>query len=129
VTAGPLLDCWQTHIRPASDVVIFTYGCCVHSTDPPVITNEHKAAGLFTPGQVVPELVMPDGFKRSVAAWFARLSIGNGQPPVGSMSGMLTGSPGQFGVDGADVRQDRRAGRRVGSDQGQVRRQFAPGAL
>ena len=26
------------------------------------------------------------------------------------MSGLLTGSPGQFGVDGADVRQDRHAG-------------------
>jgi hypothetical protein len=44
-----------------------------------VISNEHKKVGLFTPGQV-PELVMPDGYKRSVAAWFARL--GNGQQPA-----------------------------------------------
>jgi hypothetical protein len=27
---------------------------------------------LFAPGEVQ-ELVMPDGYKRSVAAWFARL--------------------------------------------------------
>jgi 8-oxo-dGTP pyrophosphatase MutT (NUDIX family) len=73
VSVGPLLDCWQYHIRPGSDVVIVTYGCNVHSTHPPVISNEHKRAGLFTPDQV-PELVMPEGYKRSVAAWFARLS-------------------------------------------------------
>ena len=72
VTVGPLLDCWQYHIRPGSDVVIVTYGCNVYSADPPVISNEHKRAGLFTPDQV-PELVMPEGYKRSVAAWFARL--------------------------------------------------------
>lgn len=72
VTAGPLLDCWQYHIRPGSDVVIVTYGCHVLSTDPPVLSNEHKRVGLFAPVQV-PDLVMPDGYKRSVAAWFARL--------------------------------------------------------
>jgi 8-oxo-dGTP pyrophosphatase MutT (NUDIX family) len=72
VTAGPLLDCWQYHIRPGSDVVIVTYGCYVHSTHPPVISNEHKRVGLFAPDQV-PELVMPTGYKRSVATWFARL--------------------------------------------------------
>ena len=73
VTAGPLLDCWQYHIREGSDVVIVTYGCHVLSSDPPVVSNEHKQAGLFTPGQV-PGLVMPDGYKRSVAAWAARLN-------------------------------------------------------
>lgn len=65
VTAGPLPDCWQYHIRLGSDVVIVTYGCHVHSTDPPVISGEHKGAGLFTPDQI-PGLVMPDGYKRSV---------------------------------------------------------------
>jgi 8-oxo-dGTP pyrophosphatase MutT (NUDIX family) len=80
VTVGPLLDCWQYHIRPGSDVVIVTYGCYVRSTDPPVVSSEHKRVGLFTPGQV-PELAMPDGYKRSAAAWFGRL--GNGQQPPG----------------------------------------------
>jgi 8-oxo-dGTP pyrophosphatase MutT (NUDIX family) len=32
VTAGPLLDCWQYHIREGSDVVIVTYGCHVLSS-------------------------------------------------------------------------------------------------
>jgi hypothetical protein len=59
--------------------VIVTYGCFVHSTNPPVISHEHKRAGLFTPGQV-PELVMPEGYKRSVATWFARL--GTEQQPA-----------------------------------------------
>jgi len=73
VSVGPLLDCWQYHIRAGADVVIVTYGCHVHSTHPPVVSNEHKRVGLFTP-EKVPGLVMPDGYKRSVAAWFARLA-------------------------------------------------------
>ena len=73
VTAGPLLDCWQYHICEGRDVVIVTYGCHLISTDPPVVSHEHKRAGLFDPGEV-PGLVMPDGYKRSVAAWFACLN-------------------------------------------------------
>ena len=79
VTAGPLLDCWQYHIREGIDVVIVTYGCRVWSTDPPVVSNEHKRAGLFTPGKV-PELAMPDGYKRSITEWFARLDSGSALP-------------------------------------------------
>jgi 8-oxo-dGTP pyrophosphatase MutT (NUDIX family) len=73
VTAGPLLDCWQYHIREGRDVVIVTYGCHLVSTDPPVVSHEHKRAGLFPPGEV-PGLVMPAGYKRSIAAWFACLN-------------------------------------------------------
>jgi hypothetical protein len=40
--------------------------------EPPVVSNEHKRVGLFAPVQV-PDLVMPDGYKRSIATWFARL--------------------------------------------------------
>jgi 8-oxo-dGTP pyrophosphatase MutT (NUDIX family) len=70
VTAGPLLDCWQYHVRPGCDVVIVTYGCRVASTFAPAVSSEHKRAGLFTPAEV-PGLRMPDGYKRSVAAWLA----------------------------------------------------------
>jgi len=79
VTAGPLLDCWQYHIREGSNVVIVTYGCHVLRTDPPVVSHEHKRAGLFAPGEV-PGLVMPDGYKRSITAWFARLNGGSEVP-------------------------------------------------
>lgn len=75
VVAGPLLDCWQYHIRPGVDVVIVTYGCHVLSTDPPVISNEHKRVGLFAPNQVS-VLSMPDGYKKSVGTWFTRLGSG-----------------------------------------------------
>lgn len=72
VTAGPLLDCWQYHIREGQDVVIVTYGCPVLCDDPPVVSDEHQQAGLFTAAEVA-GLTMPGGYKRSIATWFARL--------------------------------------------------------
>ena len=84
VTAGPLLDCWQYHIREGQDVVIVTYGCPVLSTHPPVVSSEHKQAGLFALEEVA-GLAMPGGYKRSIAAWFARL--GQSPPVQGQVSG------------------------------------------
>lgn len=75
---GPVLDCWQYHISKGQDVVIVTYGCYVASTTPPVISNEHKRAGLFTHGEV-PDLNMPDGYKRSIMTWFSHLTADSGQ--------------------------------------------------
>jgi len=72
------LDLLAYHIRRAATVVIVTYGCYVRSTEPPVVSNEHKRAGLFTADQV-PQLVMPDGYKRSVATLVCRL--GSEQQP------------------------------------------------
>jgi ADP-ribose pyrophosphatase YjhB (NUDIX family) len=80
VSAGPILDCWQYHIREGHDVVIVTYGCHVASTAAPVVSSEHKHAGLF-PADEVPGLVMPDGYKRSIATWFALLP-GTQAPPL-----------------------------------------------
>ena len=81
VTAGPLLDCWQYHIGAGQDVVIVTYGCHVRSDDPPVVSDEHVQAGLFAAAEVA-GLAMPDGYKRSVAGWFARLASWGQSPPV-----------------------------------------------
>ena len=75
VTAGPILDCWQYHIRQGRDVVIVTYGCPVTSTAAPTVSSEHKRAGLFALAEV-PALRMPAGYKRSTADWFARLGSG-----------------------------------------------------
>jgi hypothetical protein len=47
-------------------------GKLVRSVEPPVVSNEHKRVGLFAAGQVS-DLVMPDGYKRSIATWFAQL--------------------------------------------------------
>ena len=78
VVTGPLLDCWQYHIRAGTDVLIVTYGCHVMSSATPVVSSEHKRAGLFTRAQV-PGLSMPDGYKRSIAGWFARA---DGEPGI-----------------------------------------------
>ncbi len=68
VITGPVLDAWQYHISEGRDVVIITYGCHLTGDGPPVLSNEHKEIGLFTPAEV-PRLNMPDGYKRSVASW------------------------------------------------------------
>ncbi|MFB7741900.1 NUDIX domain-containing protein [Streptomyces sp. NPDC056132] len=72
VTTGPLLDggTWIYEPIPARRVLIVTYGCRNLAPDrEPVISHEHKQLGLFT-AEEVPALHMPDGYKRSVAAWF-----------------------------------------------------------
>jgi hypothetical protein len=43
-----------------------------------MISNEHKRAGLFTHDEV-PDLNMPDGYKRSIVTWFAHLTADRGQ--------------------------------------------------
>ncbi|WP_433227556.1 NUDIX hydrolase [Actinomadura formosensis] len=76
--AGPLLDVWiyqpLPRTRPERRVLIVTYGCTVLTPDAePVVSDEHRQIGLFTADQI-PELLMPDGYKRSIAAWLRRRS-------------------------------------------------------
>jgi 8-oxo-dGTP pyrophosphatase MutT (NUDIX family) len=73
VTSGPLLDAWQYHIRDGVDVLIITYGCHVGTDADPVVSHEHKEVGLFTEAEVA-ALCMPEGYKRSIATWYAKLS-------------------------------------------------------
>jgi 8-oxo-dGTP pyrophosphatase MutT (NUDIX family) len=73
VTTGPLLDTWQYHIRDGVDVLIITYGCHVSTDTAPVVSHEHKEAGLFAVADVG-GLRMPDGYKRSIVNWHAALS-------------------------------------------------------
>ncbi len=80
VTAGPLLDCWQYHIGAGQDVLIVTYGCHVLSPGPPVVSHEHKRAGLFAPAGI-PELAMPEGYKRSIATWLTHSVRTTGPTP------------------------------------------------
>jgi ADP-ribose pyrophosphatase YjhB (NUDIX family) len=73
VTTGPLLDTWMYYINaPEKHVFIVTYGCYPEDVADPVLSHEHKEVGLFTEHEV-PGLNMPDGYKRSIAAWY-RLS-------------------------------------------------------
>src|SRR6266540_3419005 len=72
VTTGPILDAWLYHIFEGRDVLIVTYGCHTNATSAPTVSSEHSELGLFTETEVA-GLHMPDGYKRSVAAWFALL--------------------------------------------------------
>jgi 8-oxo-dGTP pyrophosphatase MutT (NUDIX family) len=80
VTTGPILDCWQYHIAESQDVVIVTYACFVASTEPPVVSPEHRRVALVSPPEVA-ALAMPDGYKRSVRTWFDLLARQNAEPP------------------------------------------------
>ncbi|RSN19923.1 NUDIX hydrolase [Amycolatopsis sp. WAC 01416] len=73
VDAVEILDSWIYHITVAKkNVFIVTYGCRATTDAPPVLSHEHKRVGEFTTDEI-PDLVMPDGYKRSIAAWFTRL--------------------------------------------------------
>lgn len=73
VEIGPILDTWMYYIGAAEKYVfIVTYGCYPIGHDQPVLSHEHKEISLFDEHDV-PNLVMPDGYKRSIATWYARL--------------------------------------------------------
>lgn len=73
VRTGPILDTWMYYINAAEKhVSIVTYGCHPIGNTQPVLSHEHKEIGLFSENEV-PTLVMPDGYKRSIATWYARL--------------------------------------------------------
>ena len=76
VRTGPILDSWMYYIEVAKkNVFIVTYGCLPDGDDEPVLSHEHKEIGLFTE-QEVGALNMPDGYKCSIASWFAKLREG-----------------------------------------------------
>lgn len=76
VETGPILDSWLYSIDQVERYVfIVTYGCRLTDGQDdvdPVLSPEHKQVGLFTEAEVA-DLVMPDGYKTSIATWFARL--------------------------------------------------------
>jgi ADP-ribose pyrophosphatase YjhB (NUDIX family) len=73
VTTGPILDSWMYYIDAAeTHVFVVTYGCYPDTDAEPVMSHEHKEIGLF-PESVIAELNMPEGYKRSIAGWFALL--------------------------------------------------------
>jgi ADP-ribose pyrophosphatase YjhB (NUDIX family) len=77
VTTGPLLDVWMYDVVQAErHVFIVTFGCHLidgDQTPDPVISHEHKQIGEFTFDQV-PDLVMPRGYKDSIATWRTHLT-------------------------------------------------------
>jgi len=73
VEVAEILDAWVYHIDVADkDVFIVTYGCTTASGAAPVLSHEHSRIGEFAEHEV-PGLRMPEGYKRSIVAWFDRL--------------------------------------------------------
>ncbi|MFJ4651139.1 NUDIX domain-containing protein [Nocardia sp. NPDC088792] len=73
VTTGPILDSWMYYINQVErNVFIVTYGCYPDTDAEPVLSHEHKEVGLFLEDEIA-ALAMPDGYKRSISTWFARL--------------------------------------------------------
>jgi 8-oxo-dGTP pyrophosphatase MutT (NUDIX family) len=79
VETGPILDSWMYYIDQVErNVFIVTYGCHLAGGQDdvdPVLSHEHKQIGLFTEDEVA-DLVMPQGYKTSIATWFAVLRTG-----------------------------------------------------
>ena len=73
VDVAEILDAWMYHIAVADkDVFIVTYGCTTASDAAPVLSQEHSRIGEFAEHEI-PGLRMPEGYKRSIAAWFDQL--------------------------------------------------------
>ncbi|MFF8481865.1 NUDIX hydrolase [Streptomyces antibioticus] len=73
VKTGPLLDggAWIYEPIPGRRVLIVTYGCMVLTPGlAPVLSAEHRKVGLFHQHEVA-GLTMPEGYKQSIAAWYA----------------------------------------------------------
>jgi 8-oxo-dGTP pyrophosphatase MutT (NUDIX family) len=80
VTAGPILDAWQYHIREGRDVLILTYGCHPEGSQPPVLSHEHADVGFFSLPEVA-DLSMPAGYKDSIRSWFEHVTGTSGSEP------------------------------------------------
>jgi 8-oxo-dGTP pyrophosphatase MutT (NUDIX family) len=76
VETGPILDAWMYYIDQVErNVFIVTYGCHLAKGQDdvdPVLSHEHKQIGLFSEAEVT-DLVMPQGYRTSIATWFSRL--------------------------------------------------------
>lgn len=62
------LDTWIYEIAPGATVRILTFGCAEKSPRSAVVSHEHSEMRWF-PLADVPGLVMPEGYKQSIAAW------------------------------------------------------------
>lgn len=78
VRPGPILDSWLYYIEAAErHVFIVTYGCLLVDDGAgvaPVVSSEHTKVGLFARDEI-DELPMPDGYKRSVSAWYEQWEV------------------------------------------------------
>ncbi len=82
VRTGPILDSWMYYIEAAErHVFVVTYGCFAETDLEPVLSHEHEEIGLFRASEV-DGLTIPDGYRRSIAAWVSAGRGGSGGPPA-----------------------------------------------
>jgi 8-oxo-dGTP pyrophosphatase MutT (NUDIX family) len=82
VRTGPILDSWVYHVEAAGKhVFVVTYGCFPETDLPPVLSHEHQEIGLFRASEL-DGLTIPDGYRRSIAAWLSAGRGGSGGPPA-----------------------------------------------
>lgn len=70
-TTGPILDSWVYRIKPGTTVLVITYGFNPDPFEKITKSPEHKEAKLF-PIAKVPNLNMPEPYKRSILNWAER---------------------------------------------------------
>lgn len=71
ISGVDIVDSWVYEIFPHRHVFIVSYGAEYTGSREPKLSNEHKELGLFD-YKDVPGLVMPEPYKRTIAAWQAR---------------------------------------------------------
>ncbi len=74
VRVADLLDCWRYPVLPAREVLIVTYGLQPLQEAELQLSHEHKALGRFPIGEIA-TLRMPEGYRRSIHDWAARLGF------------------------------------------------------
>ena len=69
-----ILDSWIYTIAVGVHVVVLTYGCSEPSQREAVLSDEHKELRWFALAEV-DGLKMPDGYKKSISSWSARVPL------------------------------------------------------
>jgi len=67
VAVDELLDTYLFEVVPGKYVFIVTYGCSLKSMFTPIISDEHKKFGLFSPDRLPSNF--PQDYCSSIAAW------------------------------------------------------------
>jgi mutator protein MutT len=74
VEVGPMLDTWIYAVTPNAHVTIVTFGIVPMRNAVLTLSAEHKRLGRFASSEI-DGLNMPSGYKASIAAWLARVSV------------------------------------------------------
>ena len=71
VDVAGIIDCWVYEVLPGREVVIVTYGMERCDREELRVSDEHRRFGLFNLHEIE-ALPIPEGYRRSIRAWFAR---------------------------------------------------------